>query len=66
MSDLGNSMQGGYLREIPPNSPREVQVATLNDVIRRLNGSLKTQTFSDGTSKRMLFGYQKDGWGSLS
>ena len=36
----------------------------MNDVINRLNALLKTQTFSDGTSKRMLLGYQKDGWGA--
>lgn len=61
--DIGVKLDGGYLREVPPNAPMQVQIATLNDVIRRLNGLLKTQVFSDGTTKRMLFGYQQNGWG---
>lgn len=61
---LGNPMAGDYLNEIPPNASNEVQISALNDVIRRLNVTLKTQTLSDGTSKRMLIGFQKDGWGS--
>lgn len=61
--DLGLNMQGGMLQRIPPTAPREVQISVLNDVIDRLNALLKSQVFSDGTSKRMLIGYQKDGWG---
>lgn len=63
MPDFGNPMAGDYLNEVPPNAPPEVQIARLNDVIRRLNVTLKTQTLSDGTNKRMLLGFQKDGWG---
>lgn len=63
-SPLGNPLAGDYLNEIPPNSTNEVQIATLNDVIRRLNTLLKTQTLSDGTNKRMLLGFQANGWGS--
>lgn len=59
----GLSMSGGTLQNIPPNASREEQTAALNDVINRLNGLLKQQIFSDGTSKRMLIGYQKNGWG---
>lgn len=61
---LGQSMNGGQLSPIPPNAPREVQIAAINDIMVRLNGLLKAQVFSDGNSKRMLIGYQKDGWGS--
>lgn len=64
MADLGNPMAGDYLNEVPPNATNEVQIARLNDVIRRLNVTLKTQTLSDGTNKRMLLGFQKDGWGA--
>lgn len=59
----GLSMQGGTLQNIPPNASREEQTAALNDVINRLNGMLKQQVFSDGTTKRMIIGYQKGGWG---
>jgi len=61
MSGIG--LDGGFLPNVPPNASAQVQNAALNDVINRLNGLLKTQVFSDGTSKRMLFGFQKDGWG---
>jgi hypothetical protein len=61
MSGMG--LDGGFLPNVPPNASAQVQNAALNDVINRLNGLLKTQVFSDGTSKRMLFGFQKDGWG---
>ncbi len=63
MADLGLPMQGGFLNEIPPNASLEIQIATLNGVIRRLNEVLKGQIFSDGTNKRMIIGFQKDGWG---
>lgn len=61
-TNLGMSLDGGSLNEIPPNASREVQIATLNDIVRRLNNLLKTQTFSDGTSKRFLQGFQSGGW----
>lgn len=62
--DLGNSMKGGYLTEIPPNAPPERQIDAINGIISTLNVLLKTQVLSDGTNKRMIFGYQKDGWGT--
>lgn len=60
---LGAGLSGGYLPPVNPGSSQEVQIKALNDVINRLNILLKTQVFSDGGSKRMLFGFQKDGWG---
>lgn len=62
MADLGLGLDGGQLNEIPPNATREVQIATLNDIVRRLNGLLKTQSFSDATNKRFLQGFQEGGW----
>lgn len=59
----GLPMQGGTLQRVPPTASREQQVAVLNDIIDRLNSMLRTQVFSDGSNKRMLIGYQKDGWG---
>lgn len=61
--DLGLPMKGGMLQRIPPNANEQQKTVILNDVIDRLNSQLKTQVFSDGVSKRMLIGYQKDGWG---
>jgi hypothetical protein len=62
MPDLGIPLSGGYLNEIPPNASREEQVSTLNDVIRRLNESLKVQSFNDGTNKRYINGYSPGRW----
>lgn len=64
MNPTGLGLDGGFLPPVPPNATQQVQIAALNDVINRLNQLLKTQTYSDGISKRMLFGYQKDGWGA--
>ena len=60
---LGMALQGGHLQPIPPGATKEQQSAVLNDIISRLNAMTKTQVFSDGQSKRMIIGYQKDGWG---
>jgi len=59
---LGMGLGGGTLNEIPPNASREEQIASLNDVIKRLNAQLKTQTFTDGTNKRYVNGYLAGGW----
>lgn len=61
---LGMSMQGGHLQPVPPGATKEQQSAILNDIISRLNSMTKTQVFSDGQSKRMIIGYQQDGWGA--
>lgn len=61
---LGMAMDGGELARIPPNAPRDTQISVINEIVDRLNAQLRTQVFTDGTSKRMLIGYQKDGWGT--
>lgn len=60
----GASLDGGWLPNVPPNAEAQVQNAALNDVIDRLNSLLKRQIFSDGTNKRMLLGFQENGWGT--
>lgn len=60
----GLQLKGNMLQRVPPTATMPELAAVLNDVIDRLNGLNKTQVFSDGTTKRMLFGYQKDGWGA--
>lgn len=61
---LGQTLDGNYIQRLSPVATREEQIAALNSIIDRLNGMLKSQIFSDGTNKRMLIGYQKDGWGA--
>lgn len=60
---LGQRLDGGTLNTLSPNSSKEEMVAALNDIIIRLNTMLKAQVFSDGENKRMIIGFQKDGWG---
>lgn len=61
--DAGLPLKGGSLGRVPPTASLQDVATAMNDVIDRLNGLLKTQIFSDGTSKRMIIGFQKDGWG---
>lgn len=60
---LGQSLTGGSLQLLSPNASKEEQTGVINDIINHLNDALKTQIFADGTSKRMLIGYQAGGWG---
>ena len=59
MADIGLKLDGGFLPNVPPNATSGAQNAALNSVIDRLNNLLKTQTFSDGTTKRYIQGYVK-------
>lgn len=62
--DNGLPLKGGMLQRVAPTATLQEIAAAQNDVIDRLNGLLKTQIFSDGTTKRMLIGYQANGWGA--
>lgn len=62
--NLGLSLDGGTLPMVPPNAPPEAQISALNDIINRLNSLNKTIVMADDISKRMIIGYQKDGWGT--
>jgi hypothetical protein len=57
-------LKGGVLQRIPPNASADTQINTINVVIDHLNALLKTQVFADENNKRMLLGFQKDGWGA--
>ena len=58
----GLPLQGGQLQNIPAGASFTDVVVILNDIIDQLNAQMKTQVFSDTTSKRMIIGYQKAGW----
>jgi hypothetical protein len=60
----GLNLKGNYLQRIPGGADLATTQNTLNEVINRLNDMLQTQIFSDGTNKRMLIGFQLNGWGS--
>jgi hypothetical protein len=61
---LGQQLGGGELRPVAPNATMEEQISVINDVILHLNALLKTQIFQDQMTKRMLSGYQENGWGT--
>lgn len=61
--NLGIDLNGGELPLIPPNATVETQIGAINDVITRINSLNKFQIFSDSQNKRMIIGYQKNGWG---
>lgn len=63
-TDAGLPMNGGTLNRVPATANTQEIATAVNDVIDRLNSLLKTQIFADGTTKRMLIGYQKNGWGA--
>lgn len=60
--ELGMQFDGGSLQKLTPNASKEQQTAVINDILDRLNNLLQTTVQSDGTTKRYLQGYQKDGW----
>ena|ERR1044072_1743455 len=62
--DPGMQLDGGELQQVPGNASPQQQIGVLNEVIRRLNGLLRQQVFSDGSSRRMILGYQPNGWGA--
>lgn len=55
---------GQALPYIPPTADARQQIKAINDIIDRLNAMLQQIVLSDGTSRRMFIGYQKDGWGA--
>lgn len=59
----GLQLNGGTLQRVPPAASIPEITTVLNDIVDRLNGQLKSQIYSDGTNKRMLLGYQLNGWG---
>jgi hypothetical protein len=63
MSDNGMALKGNYLQRIPGGADLATTQNTLNEVINRLNDMLQTQIFADATTKRMIIGFQQDGWG---
>ena len=57
------NLAGGALPYVPPNAPTDQQIAAINRIVDRLNQMLSQISLSDGATRRMYIGYQKDGWG---
>lgn len=58
------ALNGNSLPYVPPAATPQQQIAAINRVIDRINEFQQGITFSDGNNKRMIIGYQKDGWGT--
>ncbi len=59
---LGQPMQGGFLRPLPPTASKDDQTSVLNDIISRLNDLLQAQIIADDTTKRYIQGYSPGRW----
>jgi len=57
-------LNGNTIPYIPPQATQQQQIASINRVIDIINGFQQKIIFSDATNRRMLIGYQKDGWGA--
>jgi len=56
-------LKGNTIPYVPTAASPQQQIAAINRIIDIINAFQQSITFSDGTSKRMIIGYQKDGWG---
>lgn len=59
----GLGLNGNYLQRVPGAASMEQVIGVVNDIVDTLNNQLQQQIFSDGSNKRMIIGYQPDGWG---
>lgn len=64
MQPTGQALDGGMLLTLPGGATVEQLTSALNDIINRLNSQLQTQIYADTQNKRMLIGYQQNGWGA--
>lgn len=58
------ALNGSTLPYVPTTADPQQQIAAINRLIDIINGFQQQIIFADATNKRMLIGYQKNGWGS--
>jgi len=56
-------LNGKTLPYVPPAADQSQQIRAINQIIDIINAFQQQIVFSDGTNKRMIIGYQKDGFG---
>ena len=56
-------LTGKTIPYVPTAATAQQQIAAINRVIDIINAFQQQIVFADGSNKRMLIGYQKDGWG---
>lgn len=58
------ALNGKTIPYVPPAASPQQQIAALNRIIDIINSYQQQIVFADGQNKRMLIGYQENGWGS--
>lgn len=58
------ALSGSTIPYVPPAATPQQQIAAINRIIDVINAFQQQIVFADENSKRMLIGYQKDGWGA--
>lgn len=58
------ALTGNTIPYIPTAATQQQQIAAINRVIDIINSFQQSITFSDDQNRRMIIGYQKDGWGA--
>lgn len=61
---LGLHLATGELQRLPPNADGPARVDAINRLIDAHNARLSQQIWVDGQNRRMLVGYQENGWGT--
>lgn len=56
-------LNGSTLPYVPPAADQSQQIRAINQIIDIINAFQQQISFSDGTNKRMIIGYQKNGFG---
>lgn len=57
------ALNGNTLPYVPPSASVQQQIAAINRIIDIINAFQQSIVFADSKNKRMLIGFQKDGWG---
>lgn len=61
---LGISPDTGQLPQLPQNAVKAEYISMINRLVDAHNQELIAKIYSDSETRRMIIGYQKDGWGS--
>ena len=61
---LGFHLDTGELQRIPADADGPARIAAINRLIDAHNERLNRLIWTDGVNRRMLVGYQENGWGT--
>lgn len=61
---LGLTSTNDVIPELSALATKSEYIATINRLVRIHNKEIVLKVYSDSTYRRLMIGYQKDGWGS--